>query len=266
MTAEVAAKQVTDDWGKLTQVKKAEKIMDYLNRLTGQKFKALNPSGKPTANTKLIIDRLKEGYSKEDFRKVIYGQHREWSGDEKMDKFLRPSTLFRKANFENYLAVGDPDSAQQVERKELASQPNPREALAAFLRSWQDRDKSWGYEMPENPQMAADWWINTMQEPCGDMEGLHKVTKKSARHAGEFSWQFPYLDRLMTTVRKYLLMSREDQTVIRGCVDENVPWRGDDINFFYTHEHSVYNETMKMRENPDKYRQQAKQILSGRIS
>lgn len=263
--SEVAAAPVHDDWERLTQVNKAEKVMDYLNRLTGQKFQALNPSGKPTSNTKLIICRLKEGYSKADFRKVIYTQNREWGGDEKMDKYLRPSTLFRKSNFENYLAAGDPDSAQQIERRELAGQPDPREALKDFLRSWMDRGKSWGYEMPDTPQMAADWWINTMQEPCGGNEVMRKMTKKFAKSSGDYTWQYPYLDRLLYTVRKYLMMSREDQVVIVGCIDEKVPWRGDDIDFFYNHEHSVYNETMKMREtDPTEYRQTAINYISGR--
>lgn len=263
MTAEVAAKQVPDDWEKLTQVKKAERVMDYLNRLTGQKFKALNPSGKPTSNTKLVIDRLKEGYSKDDFKRVIYTQFREWSGDEKMEKYLRPATLFRKSNFENYLAAGDPDAAGAAQRKDLASKPDHRAVLHDFLRSFQDRRGSWGYEMPATPQQAADWWITTMQEPCHPSEEMRKVTKRNAKHSGESIWQYPYLDRLMMTLKKYLGMSREDQVVIFGCIEEGVPWRGDDINYFFTHEHSVYNETMKMRNDPAAYRKQAIALLAG---
>jgi hypothetical protein len=102
-----------------------------------------------------------------------------------------------------------------------------------------------------------------MQEPCAKTEVMHKVTKKYAKSAGEISWQYPYLDRLMMTLKKYLGMSREDQVIIFGCIDENIAWRGDDINFFYTHEHSVYNETMKMREtSPEEYRKTAINFMS----
>ena len=246
------------EWDKQTQVEQATRVIQYLNKKAGTKFAALNPKQKPTANCKMIVDRIKEGYGKDDFIKVVDNQSREWGGDEKMEKYLRPSTLFRKANFENYVAAGDPTSTEAVIRRNLAQQPDPRAALKDFLRTWQDRGNSWGYEMPETPQAAADWWITTMQEPCSNTEKMFKATKKNAKTSGDYTWQYPYLDRLLMTIRKYLCMSREDQVIIYGCVDEGVSWRGDDIEFFYTHQHSVYNETMKMREDPDAFKLKAK--------
>ena len=46
--------------------------------------------------------RIAEGYTVDDFKKVIDIKAEEWLGTE-MDKYLNPSTLFRPSNFEKYL-------------------------------------------------------------------------------------------------------------------------------------------------------------------
>lgn len=74
-----------------------EVIIDYLNRKLGAKYRA------QTANTrKHIIARLKEGYSVDDFKRVIDSKYSDWSGDTKMSRYLRPDTLFG-SKFEGYL-------------------------------------------------------------------------------------------------------------------------------------------------------------------
>lgn len=72
-------------------------IISYLNEKTGKSFK----SG-VAKNRDLIKARLKEGYSVEDFKKVIDIKVAEWLNDENMSKFLRPETLFSN-KFEGYL-------------------------------------------------------------------------------------------------------------------------------------------------------------------
>lgn len=72
-------------------------IISYLNEKTGKNFK----SG-VAKNRDLIKARLKEGYSLEDFKKVIDIKVAEWLNDEAMSKFLRPETLFSN-KFEGYL-------------------------------------------------------------------------------------------------------------------------------------------------------------------
>lgn len=72
-------------------------IISYLNEKTGKNFK----SG-VAKNRDLIKARLKEGYSVEDFKKVIDIKVAEWLNDENMSKFLRPETLFSN-KFEGYL-------------------------------------------------------------------------------------------------------------------------------------------------------------------
>ncbi|HYE92109.1 MAG TPA: conserved phage C-terminal domain-containing protein [Terriglobales bacterium] len=52
---------------------------------------------------RLITARLSNGASVEDCRSIVARKVREWKGDPKTEKWLRPSTLFRESNFENYL-------------------------------------------------------------------------------------------------------------------------------------------------------------------
>lgn len=82
---------------------KAVEVLDFLNTKTGRKYRAHDGNGKPTANLRLVIDRLKTGVSVQDCKTMIARKHRDWSGDDKMRIYLRPSTLFRDRNFEQYL-------------------------------------------------------------------------------------------------------------------------------------------------------------------
>jgi len=52
---------------------------------------------------RLVRGRYNEGYRLEDFIKVIDTKVREWKNDERFKKFLRPSTLFCRGHFEEYL-------------------------------------------------------------------------------------------------------------------------------------------------------------------
>ena len=73
-------------------------IVDYLNAKTQSNFKA-----KTEETRKSIRARLKEGYTVEDFKRVIDAKSSDWADSERMREYLRPSTLFRPANFEAYL-------------------------------------------------------------------------------------------------------------------------------------------------------------------
>ena len=71
-------------------------VIDYLN-------KKANTNYRPTTkNTQSFINaRLKEGYTVEDFKKVIDNKSKEWLNTD-FEKYLRPATLFG-TKFENYL-------------------------------------------------------------------------------------------------------------------------------------------------------------------
>lgn len=72
-------------------------IVDYLNKRTNAKWKPT------TAKTKeLIKARFNEGFTVDDFKKVIDIKVAEWGDSEKMRGYLRPVTLFSN-KFESYL-------------------------------------------------------------------------------------------------------------------------------------------------------------------
>jgi uncharacterized phage protein (TIGR02220 family) len=72
-------------------------IVGYLNKKTGKSFRA------NTAKTQKLIDaRINEGWTVEDFKKVIDVKSAKWLNDSKMNDYLRPDTLF-SSKFESYL-------------------------------------------------------------------------------------------------------------------------------------------------------------------
>lgn len=83
-------------------------IVGILNEEIGKAYKPTTPK---TAS--LIRARLKEGFTVEDFRRVIETKAQEWRGGE-MEKYLRPETLFG-TKFESYLNQG-----KRYERKDYA--------------------------------------------------------------------------------------------------------------------------------------------------
>ncbi len=87
------------------KLKTIKTIVGHLNQKTGKNFKHSSEITK-----RKITARLNEGFSLDDFKKVIETKTREWVGDPKMNSFLRPETLFG-SKFESYLnQVNDPKS------------------------------------------------------------------------------------------------------------------------------------------------------------
>lgn len=72
-------------------------IIDYLNEKSGKFFK---PTTRKTKD--LIKARMGEGFTTEDFKKVINNKVSQWLTDPKMNEYLRPETLFG-TKFESYL-------------------------------------------------------------------------------------------------------------------------------------------------------------------
>ena len=71
-------------------------VVDHLNRKVSTNYRA------STKNTQSCINaRVKEGYTVEDFIKVIDSKSKDWMGT-KWERYLRPTTLF-SPKFENYL-------------------------------------------------------------------------------------------------------------------------------------------------------------------
>lgn len=75
-------------------------IVEFLNSTASKNFKSNS-----TSTIKHINARLREGYTLEDFKRVIEIKTSEWLGREN-EKYLRPSTLFG-TKFESYLNQGE---------------------------------------------------------------------------------------------------------------------------------------------------------------
>ena len=72
-------------------------IVDHLNKACGTAYRA------SSRKTQRMIDaRMREGFTQEDFFRVIDVKAAAWKEDEKMSKYLRPETLFG-SKFEAYL-------------------------------------------------------------------------------------------------------------------------------------------------------------------
>lgn len=77
----------------------AKEVLECLNAKTRSAFRAV------PANLDLIRARLKEGYSLQALKSVVDAKTLEWIDDAKMQKFLRPATLFGRTNFSQYAGV-----------------------------------------------------------------------------------------------------------------------------------------------------------------
>lgn len=93
-------------------------IVNYLNQKCGTKYQT-----NALETVQLILNWVSRGFSYEDFKKVIDIKAAEWLGDEKMQKFLRPSTLFGK-NFESYLNQKPTVAKEQQSKKSGGKAPN----------------------------------------------------------------------------------------------------------------------------------------------
>ena len=82
-------------------------IIDFFNSKTGKSYKHTTDATQQAVN-----GRLAEGYTVDDFKKVIDSKVSEWQGTEH-EKYLTPSTLFRPSNFEKYLQNADGGSQDE---------------------------------------------------------------------------------------------------------------------------------------------------------
>lgn len=91
----------------------AEAVIDYLNVKADKNYRYT------ATNRKLIGARLHEGFTQEDCERVIDHKVEQWKGDDNMDQYLRPSTLFAPTKFEGYLNQESERDRKDRELKEL---------------------------------------------------------------------------------------------------------------------------------------------------
>lgn len=82
---------------KVVWTEETRHIIDYLNKRAGKKY-----SVKTKKTAQLIHKLLDNGFTVEDFERVIDIKCKQWLDNEKMNQYLRPRTLFSE-KFEDYL-------------------------------------------------------------------------------------------------------------------------------------------------------------------
>lgn len=91
-----------------------KRFIEWFNELANKNFRDTE------TNRKMIRSRLNEGYTKEDVAKVVRLKVKQWKDNQKMNKYLRFTTLFAATNFSNYLQEAE-DTLDPQERKERES-------------------------------------------------------------------------------------------------------------------------------------------------
>lgn len=92
---------------KVVWTEETNHIIDYLNKRTGKKY-----SVKTKKTAQLIHKLLDNGFTVEDFERVIDLKCKQWLNNEKMNQYLRPRTLFSE-KFEDYLNEAPARTKQQ---------------------------------------------------------------------------------------------------------------------------------------------------------
>ena len=82
-------------------------IVEYLNFKTNSSYRYSSDKTRRVINA-----RLNEGFTLDDFKKVIDIKTTQWLGDQKMEQYLRPETLFG-TKFESYLNTKLPNQKEQ---------------------------------------------------------------------------------------------------------------------------------------------------------
>lgn len=75
---------------------RAAEVIAFLNEKAGRNYEGNG------ANAEHVIARLRDGETVDDMRAVIAKKCREWRGDDKMNLYLRPATLFNRKKYASY--------------------------------------------------------------------------------------------------------------------------------------------------------------------
>ena len=105
-------KDIEKDIDKDIMSRNAEEIIRYLNEKAGTHYR----ESKETV--RLISARTKDGFTVDDFKKVIDKKVKEWKGTEQA-QYIRPSTLFAPSHFEEYLNAPDKGQYKPLQNSQL---------------------------------------------------------------------------------------------------------------------------------------------------
>lgn len=129
-------------------------VMEYLNEKTGKKFRVNAPG-----NIKWIRARARDGYTLEDFKKVIDNKMRDPFFQEK--DLMRPDTLFRPSHFDAYLNEA-PERTLETALFEAAGLMTLHNESQDVINSWIHTIRNGQY--PERPPNTPYSKIEPLEE------------------------------------------------------------------------------------------------------
>ena len=84
-------------------IEQAAEVLAFFLKTTGARY-PVRVRSKPSASAELVMARLRDGATVGELRGLIAFKWDRWRGNADKAVYVRPSTLFRKRNFEEYRA------------------------------------------------------------------------------------------------------------------------------------------------------------------
>lgn len=134
---------------------------------------------------------------------------------------------------------------------------NPTQQVMVQMLSEHDRTgKRWPVGMPKDVHRGAEWFLGLIEPPDPRVEKPRKVPLPGKE--GVQAWHFPYRDRAMLCLKKFLCLSEDFQRTIIAAKDDGCRWRGEDHQTFL----AILDETIRMQDmGPEQYREKYKPML-----
>ena len=101
--------------------------------------------------------------------------------------------------------------------------------------------------MPDLAHDAAAWLRRQFEPPKDD----------TAPRKRNGVWTWPYADNTVRYAHRLMQASPDMQRLVLSAAEDGIWWRGDERDVFTR----IIGETMKFREDPDKYRGKAGQLM-----
>jgi len=175
MAASTSSSTPTSSSSSKDNIELRKRIIDLFNETTNQK-RSYTCDG----TNKLINGRLSEGRTIGDFKHVIDTKYTQWKNDEKMSQFIRPSTLFRPENFENYLNEPYENPEKKILKVGVSTHaPSKKE---------DDYDKARAVKMKELQAKYQSETDKAMKAHASDL--LDEIDNKIKEEIAEFSRKY----------------------------------------------------------------------------
>lgn len=117
--------------------------------------------------------------------------------------------------------------------------PKTESILMAIVEQWNRTHHGQDNGLPIHSNEAAKTWMS-LQEPENKDEHARIVRGKD----GEERWHYPYLDRVVYCMSRYLKHGVEERHYILSAMQSGIAWRGDEIDRFkhIVEEHETMRE------------------------